>query len=129
MRRLPFQFRFPAPAGLVAALLFWASPLVATELLMVERQGCPYCIAWKKEVGPAYPHTDMGAFAPLRIIDIRDGAPEGVRFARPAMFTPTFILIKDGAEIGRIEGYPGEDFFWGLLEKMLKVNTDFTGPG
>ena len=25
----------------------------------------------------------------------------------------------DGNEVSRIEGYPGEDFFWGLLGRML----------
>lgn len=36
------------------------------------------------------------------------------------MYTPTFILLEDGQEVGRIEGYPGEGFFWGLLGKMLE---------
>jgi hypothetical protein len=34
-------------------------------------------------------------------------------------FTPTFVLLVDGVERNRIEGYPGEDFFWGLLGRML----------
>jgi len=102
-------------------------PAMTAELIMVDRAGCPYCIAWKEQIGPAYPNTDLGKFAPLRIVDLRDGAPEGVTFARPALFTPTFILIEDGQELGRIEGYPGEDFFWGLLEIMLKEKTDFIG--
>ncbi|MDX5402653.1 MAG: thioredoxin family protein [Rhodobacterales bacterium] len=115
------------PLALVAAGLVFSLPAVAAELVMIDRQGCAYCIAWKKEIGPAYPNTDLGQFAPLRVVDIRDGAPEGVTFARPVVFTPTFILIEDGAELARLEGYAGEDFFWGLLEKMLKENTDFVG--
>lgn len=131
MHRMRLLFRYLAPASLIAALALWisavATPVVAAELVMIDRQGCAYCIAWKKEVGIAYPNTDLGQFAPLRIVDIRDGAPDGIRFSRPAMFTPTFILIQQGVEIGRIEGYPGEDFFWGLFEKMLKERTDFIG--
>ncbi len=30
------------------------------------------------------------------------------------------LLIDDGKEVGRVEGYAGEDFFWGLLEMMIK---------
>jgi len=131
MYRIGLLFRYLAPASLMAVLALWisamATPVVAAELVMIDRQGCAYCIAWKKEVGTAYPNTDLGAFAPLRIVDIREGAPNDVSFSRPAMFTPTFILIEQGVEIGRIEGYPGEDFFWGLLEKMLKEKTDFVG--
>jgi hypothetical protein len=119
--------RLMARAGLGAALALMALMAQAAELVMVERDGCAYCKAWKEQIGPAYPNTDLGQFAPLRLVNIRDGAPAGVSFARPVVFTPTFILIEDGAELGRIEGYPGEDFFWGLLEKMLKEKTDFVG--
>jgi hypothetical protein len=35
------------------------------------------------------------------------------------VFTPTFVLVEDGTEAGRIEGYPGEDFFWPLLAKLI----------
>ncbi len=43
------------------------------------------------------------------------------------LFTPTFVLVENGVELARIEGYPGEDFFWGLLGMILKQNTDFKG--
>ena len=36
------------------------------------------------------------------------------------VFTPTFVLVREGRELARIEGYPGEDFFWGLLAAMLR---------
>ena len=48
---------------------------------------------------------------------------------RKVLYTPTFILVEGGQEIGRIEGYPGEDFFWGLLKMMLEAKTDFRGTG
>jgi len=115
------------PLAFAALILGLSLPAMAAELVMVDRDGCGYCIAWKKEIGPAYPNTDLGQFAPLRVVNIRDGAPDGVSFARPVVFTPTFILIEDGMELARIEGYPGENFFWGLLEKMLKETTDFVG--
>lgn len=103
-----------------------ALPVRATELIMVEQPGCAYCAAWDKAIGPIYPKSDVGKFAPLRRVQLRDGAPEGVSYDRPARFTPTFILINDeGKEFARIEGYPGEDFFWGLLEKILSENTNF----
>ena len=102
-------------------------PAAATELVMVEEQGCFYCITWKNVVGPIYPKTPEGAFAPLRMIDIDDGVPSDLTFARKVVYTPTFILIDAGQEVGRIEGYPGEDFFWGLLRMMLEAKTEFKG--
>ena len=111
------------------ALLLAPLHLSAAELIMVERKGCHYCEEWKAKIGPAYPNTEMGRFAPLRMVDIADGAPEGVQYQRPPVYTPTFILIEDGQELGRIEGYPGEDFFWGLLEMMLRAKLDYQGAG
>ena len=49
----------------------------------------------------------------------RETAASGFAFATPVVLTPTFVLMEDGAEAGRIEGYPGEDFFWGLLGQMI----------
>jgi hypothetical protein len=52
-----------------------------------------------------------------------------VDLARPISFTPTFVLVEDGRELARIEGYPGEDFFWGLLGMLLEEHTDFAESG
>lgn len=92
----------------------------ARELLMFEEQGCPWCARWNADVGGIYAESAEGRSAPLRRIDIRDQPVPGVEMARRAHYTPTFVLVEDGREIGRIEGYPGADFFWGLLARMLR---------
>lgn len=89
------------------------------ELVMVEQHGCAYCAMWNREIAPIYPKTEAGEVAPLRRLNLGDAVPEDLALDQPAVFTPTFILVADGVEIGRIVGYPGEDFFWGLLEQML----------
>ena len=109
-------------SGLLAALILLLSPLTAaagTELLMVEQPGCAYCARWHEEVGPEYPLTAEGKAAPLRPVQLRDPLPEGVTLVSKPVFTPTFILLQDGQEVGRIEGYPGEDFFWPMLAQMI----------
>ena len=95
-------------------------PAAAGEryLLMAEEAGCVWCAKWNEEIGPIYPKTAEGRAAPLRRYDIREGDPDVV-FQSRVRFTPTFILVEDGRELSRIEGYPGEDFFWGLLGMML----------
>lgn len=121
-------FAVPRPGrwiGAALALLVWALMPVAVvagdlRLFMIEQRGCIYCAMWDREVGDAYHMTNEGRIAPLERLDLRAPVPEGVAFQRPAVFTPTFILVQDGQEIGRIDGYPGEDFFWGLLGRMLE---------
>ena len=78
-----------------------------------------WCARWNNEISETYPKTPEGKIAPLRRIDIRATRPDDLTFQRGLFFTPTFILIVDGKEVSRLEGYPGEDFFWGLLGKML----------
>lgn len=104
-----------------------AASAVAADvsLVMVEQPGCIYCERWDDEIGPAYPNTDEGRFAPLLRADLREGAPEGISYARRINFTPTFILVDNGQEVARIEGYPGEDFFWPVLTGLLEEHTDF----
>lgn len=114
--------KFALSAGFTLALSTAAS---AVQLIMVEQPGCHYCEAWMDEIAPAYPKTAEGQFAPLLLRDLREGAPEGSRYARRVNFTPTFILMDDGEEIGRIEGYPGEDFFWPIFTKLLEDKTSF----
>lgn len=104
----------------VAAMLLTATTAAAElRLMMVERPGCHWCAQWNAEIAPVYPKTPEGRSAPLLRHYIRDPLPTGVTLVSPPHFTPTFILLEDGAELGRIEGYPGEDFFWGLLGTLL----------
>ncbi len=91
----------------------------ATELVMMEEDGCSWCERWREEIGVVYNKTPEGRTAPLRIVDVHAPMPEDLQFLNAAYFTPTFILVSDGREIGRIQGYPGEDFFWALLGQLL----------
>lgn len=118
---------FAHAAFRLGALVFLAlsslgvSPLLAGELrlLMFEQPGCVWCARWDAEIGPIYPKTSEAQAAPLTRLQLHAPLPDGVSLTRPARFTPTFVLIEDGTELGRIEGYPGEDFFWPMLDELL----------
>lgn len=104
----------------VAAIVAQTTHARAAELVMFESAICEWCDAWHAEIGPIYPKTDEGKRAPLRTVDIRDPRPRGLVDIEGVRFTPTFVLLDDGGqEVGRINGYPGEDFFWGLLGELI----------
>lgn len=103
------------------ALFLSSSGLFAqagTELVMFERAGCPWCVRWDREVAPIYPKTELGQRLPLRKINLdRDKMTSG-QLDLPIRFTPTFVLMNEGREVGRIVGYMNDATFWGLLEQM-----------
>lgn len=109
--------RIVAAASLL--LLALAVPAQAAELFMYRSAGCPYCAAFDRAIGPIYDKTDAGKRAPLRHVDLASRNQPAVALKSPVRFTPTFVLVHEGRELGRIEGYPGEDFFWGLLERLM----------
>jgi hypothetical protein len=104
----------------VLAAILVAQPVAAAELVMLEETGCPWCERWNREIGVIYHKTDEGRRAPLRRVDIDGALPNDLKFLVKGNFTPAFVLVDGGREIGRIRGYPGEDFFWGLLQMMLR---------
>lgn len=95
----------------------------AAELVMVEQNGCHWCERWDAEIAPIYPKTDEGQRAPLRRVDLRD-LPDDILFRSPPVFTPTFVLVEAGQELGRLEGYNGDEFFWFLLTQLLETHAN-----
>lgn len=104
---------------ILLATLIAGAVSAETRLMMVEEEGCPWCKRWNHDIGGEYDITDEGKIAPLMRYDLTEPLPEGISLASAPHYTPTFILLVDGQEVNRLEGYPGEGFFWGILGKML----------
>lgn len=116
------QSRRRSPLALLAFFAAaWPATAAELRLVMFEQPGCVYCDRWNTEIAPQYPLTDEGKAAPVRRLQLREPLPPGLELARPVTFTPTFVLTADDVEAGRLEGYPGEDFFWPLLAGLIAV--------
>lgn len=89
------------------------------RLMMVEARGCRNCAAWRREIGPAYGRSREGSAAPLLVVDIDGPWPDGLVLGRRPAVTPTFVLLRRGSELARLEGYPGNLRFYPLLSNML----------
>ncbi len=112
----------------LGVILSVTPPVAAMELVMVEQDGCAYCARWNAEIAPIYPKTPEGDYAPLRRVDLRAPRPDDLEFKGPVIFTPTFILVDEGVEQGRIEGYAGDEMFWTMLTMLLRDHSDFAPP-
>lgn len=109
-----------AALAFIALSAFSALPGAANaaQLVVFGSAHCPYCLAWEREIGRVYPQTGEAQQAPLRRLDIQARRPADLQI-REVNITPTFILVDKGREVGRIEGYSGDQFFWPQLHKML----------
>lgn len=104
-------------ARIAADTVDWqAAPI---RMLMVEQEGCIYCEAWDREIGPGFPNSSEGKAAPLLRVDIDGPWPDGIALERRPTITPTFILLNKGQELARLEGYPGENYFYPVIGDML----------
>lgn len=90
-----------------------------TELVMFELGTCIYCAVWNDAVGSSYASTSAGARAPLRRVDLREPRPDDLQDVNGVRMTPTFVLMHDGAEIGRIHGYIDAETFWRQMQTLL----------
>lgn len=114
------MFRFVEKTLFTCAFLALYSTAYAAELLMVEQHDCPFCERFLAEIGPIYPKTEEGKLAPLLRVNLSDPLEDQYELLKPVSYTPTFILIEDGAEIDRLTGYRGDEHFWFLLGEMLE---------
>jgi len=112
----------------LASLSLSLSAAWTAELLMLERAGCRWCEVFNREIAPIYEKSTEGKRAPLRRIDITRPMPADLGNVMSDRFTPVFVLVNDGREIGRIRGYPGEEHFWGLLGALMR-QLDETSAG
>jgi len=117
----------PKTAATLAALAFVAltvlaalpSAAIAAQLVVFGSAHCPYCLAWEREIGRIYPNTLEARQAPLRRVDIQARRPADLAQLKEVHISPTFVLVDEGREVGRIVGYSGDQFFWPQLQKLL----------
>lgn len=107
-------------AGIFSVFISLTQANADVRLMMVEEVGCPWCERWKAEIGPIYPKTSEGRIAPLLKVMIHEPLEDGITLKSPPIYTPTFILLNEGQEVGRIEGYQSDEFFWWFMQTMIK---------
>ncbi len=110
-----------AALAFIALIAFASLPSAANaaQLVVFGSAHCPYCLAWEREIGRIYPLTEEARQAPLRRVDSQARLPADLAQLREVHISPTFILVDEGREVGRIVGYSGDQFFWPQLQRLL----------
>ena len=88
-----------------------------SRLIMVTSDYCPSCQAWELDVGKVYDKSPYATTLPLTRVEIGGKMPGGATFQKPVVGTPTFLIIHNGQEIGRQNGYIDAEMFWWWLSE------------
>ena len=94
---------------------------VRGKLLYFYSDTCAYCKAWENEIANIYLKTEFEDQFKLSFIDFSSNAVfEKYGISIIVKVTPTFIFVKDKTEVGRIEGYNGQELFWWQVDEITK---------
>jgi len=107
----------------VWATTLWAvpaSPARAAELVYFYSDACTVCERWNEEVGGIYNKTEEAQRLTLRRQNIHEDKPADLAFVKAVTFTPTFVAIEEGREVGRMVGYISDYFFWEQMSGLIK---------
>ena len=96
---------------------------VRGKLLYFYTNTCAYCKAWENEIANIYLKTEFEDEFKLSFIDFfSDVNVEKYGISKMVKVTPTFIFVKDKTEVGRIEGYNGQELFWWQVDDVIRGN-------
>jgi thioredoxin-related protein len=97
------------------------SPAAAAELVYVELKSCVYCMRFNRQMARAYRTSEIGRQIPLRPVNLNRRWPADLKNVDRPPYTPVFILVEDGREIGRFNGYTGPSQFNRELKRLLNT--------
>lgn len=97
-----------------------AAPKESLELLVFEVEGCVYCEVLRRDVFPRYRAAPASATAPMRFVDINKVDTDTLALRGALRVVPTVVLMKDGKEVERIDGYTGPEMFFQLVARMIE---------
>jgi len=96
-----------------------ALPADSFELVVIEADGCIFCEIFRSDVLPAYEASEQGKQMPVQFVDINDMDTTHLEFKGAVDIVPTFIVVKDRREVGRISGYVGSENFFHSINYLL----------
>ena len=91
------------------------------ELVVMEAPGCTYCGIFRRDVLPAYEASERAKDVPIRFLDVNDVSSTKMDLETPVDIVPTFVILKDNKEIGRIPGYVGPETFFHTINYLLST--------
>lgn len=95
----------------------------SVELLVFEHRDCVYCRVFRSDTLPRYRESENASKAPIRFVSIEHTDTTNLKLSGAIQMVPTFVLMQDGREVGRIAGYWAPDNFFKMLSNLM-LRTD-----
>lgn len=104
----------------IALIALYVPVASAAQLVYVEWKDCGYCKSFNRQMAWAYASSAIGKKVPLRRVDILRRWPADLKQVKPPSYTPVFILVENGREVGRFDGYTSPQVFTRKLKELLQ---------
>lgn len=89
------------------------------EIVVIEASSCTYCQVFRRDVAPSYQASPRAQSVPLRYVDVGAPSVDKLALSSPLTVVPTVLILVDGREKGRIDGYAGPKIFFDLVREVL----------
>ena len=92
----------------------------AAELVYVEWKDCASCMRFNKQMAREYATSEIGKKIVLRRVNILGPWPADLKHVSRPPYTPVFILVDGGREVGRFNGYTSPQQFKHNLRRLMQ---------
>ena len=95
-----------------------------TEVIVFEIGGCKYCAAFRDNLGARYLASTTNRAAPMRFVDVGKLDPQAFQLRADINTVPTIVVLQDGREVDRVEGYPLAELLFGMVKSRVGSQDD-----
>jgi len=88
-------------------------------MVVLEVPGCIYCNVFRRQLLPTYKSSKQAKRIPIRFVNLNDPALAEIGLTQPVGIVPTFVILEDNQEIGRIPGYMSRHDFFRAIDYIL----------
>lgn len=99
-----------------------AAPKAAgLQLIVMEAPGCAYCDLFRRDVLPSFAASERAKNLPVRFLDVNDLELANLDLQTDIEIVPTFVLVRNNKEVGRIPGYVAPATFFRSISHLLSM--------
>lgn len=93
------------------------------ELIMFETSLCNHCAVFDDDVAKLYKSHSLAQMAPMVKVNLDEVGTGRYHLNKPIQMVPTFVVMQNGKEIGRISGMVNKFAFLAFVRDKLYPTT------